>query len=316
VNIEPFQFGNDEPIHFIPIRDRIPLIRRTAVAAEAFHAYANTFDDPHVLDVLLLTFVVDGAGRHRIGDREHVVSGPCVDVTLPGESHCLRTAGGPLDEINVYLDVERRAPRRPGGALSDAIGRLLVDDPGDPERIRHVPLDRSTLADVRPVLDALVRETHTPRVGSEDVLHGLSRVLLVECARAADPATMASLEHAYRPELDVIEVVRLHLDATFAEPHSLASLAQMAHLERTYFSKLFSKRVGLPVSEYLLRLRIRYVIGELQRSDSAIGTIAAAAGFHDASYFGRTFRRIAGTTPSAYRRGFRAGTVDLPAVEQ
>lgn len=329
MNIEPFQFGNDEPIHFVPIRDRLPLIRQTGVAAEAFHAYANTRREAHVLDVLLLTFVLQGDGRHRIGDREHAVSHPSVDVTFPGEPHCLRTDGGPIDEVNVYLDVERRVLPRLATPLDDALARILppgtsatgavgpgavggvavggpvgTDAAAPPERVRHVPLDPAGHDALRPLLDAFVRETHTPRTGTADALDGLLRLVLVECARAVDLGLAEDPARAGEPD-DPLERVRLHLEETYAETHTLAELAQMAHLERTYFSRVFARRFELPVSEYILRLRIRYVLAELQRTSAPISTIAAAAGFRDISFFGRSFRRVVGITPSAYRRAFR-----------
>jgi AraC family transcriptional regulator len=42
---------------------------------------------------------------------------------------------------------------------------------------------------------------------------------------------------------------------------------------------------------------------QLRRSTESISTIAYDAGFNDLSTFNRRFRRIMGTTPSAYRVG-------------
>lgn len=50
------------------------------------------------------------------------------------------------------------------------------------------------------------------------------------------------------------------------------------------------------------RLRVEFACEELSRPDTPLIRIALAAGFYDQGHFCRTFKRLTGITPTAYRR--------------
>lgn len=290
-----------------PLRDRMPTLGQFGVAVETFPDYVNTTIDLHGLDVVLLTIVLGGRGRHVIDDVEYEVTAPSIGVTRSGEQHSLVTGDSPLDVVNVYLDIDDHPLPRLSAPLDVALSALIPFSATVPEH--DVRLTQVALTDgdqIRTLVDLLVAETADPRAGTGDVLDALRRLLLTACARAVLDGGLLPERRDLTPLEQTVESVRAHLEHTFAEQHSLASLAEMAHLERTYLSRVFSQQVGVPVTEYLARLRIRAAVGELQSSDLAVAEIAAASGFRDLSHFGRTFRRITGSTPRAYRRWYRS----------
>jgi AraC family transcriptional regulator len=56
----------------------------------------------------------------------------------------------------------------------------------------------------------------------------------------------------------------------------------------------------------VLRTRLHRAAVQLARSDQPVAAIAFEAGFNDLSTFNRRFRRLLGSSPTAYRA--RAGT--------
>lgn len=54
-------------------------------------------------------------------------------------------------------------------------------------------------------------------------------------------------------------------------------------------------------SDYLARCRIRRACQLLRHSTLSVGAVANSVGFEDHFYFSRTFRRITGVSPTAYR---------------
>ncbi len=82
---------------------------------------------------------------------------------------------------------------------------------------------------------------------------------------------------------------------------SLKSFSELLSVNASYLSTLFKKEVGVPLTEYVNRSRIRHAQGLLISTDLPTKTIAQQCGIPDIYYFSRLFKRITGTTPKAYR---------------
>lgn len=75
---------------------------------------------------------------------------------------------------------------------------------------------------------------------------------------------------------------------------------------RTYFSRMMSKEIGMTFSEYLNSLRFEQVQKLLKDHSLTMGEIAIKCGFNDSNYMGRKFKEKFGVTPSAWRKGNNA----------
>ena len=71
-------------------------------------------------------------------------------------------------------------------------------------------------------------------------------------------------------------------------------------------------RTGLPLSEYVTRLRVGRAATLLSRTGLPMSAIAEKCGFHDAACFARKFRATTDRTPTACRREVRASGPALP----
>jgi len=98
-----------------------------------------------------------------------------------------------------------------------------------------------------------------------------------------------------RPALDIIQdELNQHLSE-----HVLAkSCAMSVH----HFSRTFSKQMGLPLQEYIVRRRLEEATKLLLRSNKSISEIAFSVGFNDPSYFSRTFKKHYHCSPSQFRK--------------
>jgi AraC family transcriptional regulator len=92
-----------------------------------------------------------------------------------------------------------------------------------------------------------------------------------------------------------------YLSAHAAEAPTLIDVARVAGVHPMHLAKLFRRRFGYSMGEYVRRLRIAWACDQLGRDVGTIGSIAADAGFADHAHFTRTFRRLTGTTPRWYR---------------
>ncbi|WP_337746501.1 helix-turn-helix domain-containing protein [Victivallis vadensis] len=120
-------------------------------------------------------------------------------------------------------------------------------------------------------------------------------------------AEFAALPFATGLPLDTLERMLSALAAIRRRPGekcAVRELARRACLSESRFLHLFRREIGLPVSEFLLRERIREAKRLLRETGLPLLRVALECGFHDQSHFSGRFRRETGLTPLAYRREF------------
>ena len=101
---------------------------------------------------------------------------------------------------------------------------------------------------------------------------------------------------------DYVSIVRRLIDENFSNPDTTVNfLSDQLHLHRVYLSRLFRKKTGISISEYLYTKRLEHAMMLLARTDYPIYRIALMCGFSDSAYFMRFFRKRIGTPPSRFR---------------
>ncbi len=94
------------------------------------------------------------------------------------------------------------------------------------------------------------------------------------------------------------------IDAHYPEESiSLDRVAKNVNISPNYFSAIFSQEVGQTFVEYLTGKRIGEAKRLLRHTDKRSNEIAGAVGYKDPHYFSFVFKKVAGCTPSEYRRG-------------
>jgi YesN/AraC family two-component response regulator len=93
-----------------------------------------------------------------------------------------------------------------------------------------------------------------------------------------------------------------HIHEHYGEKLSLADVATVAGLSYFTTSRLLSAGLGVSFQTYLHRLRIDQAKRLLSTTDLSVAGVGTAAGFGDLSRFNKIFLKLAGMTPTAYRR--------------
>jgi AraC-like DNA-binding protein len=84
-------------------------------------------------------------------------------------------------------------------------------------------------------------------------------------------------------------------------------IAAAADIHPKYAMSLFKKSTGMTLNEYLNLLRLSYAQARLLGEDVNILNVAMESGFGSLSAFNKSFRKVAGMSPSDFRRE-RVGT--------
>jgi AraC family transcriptional regulator len=97
-------------------------------------------------------------------------------------------------------------------------------------------------------------------------------------------------------------VVREYVEENLRRDISLDELAALAQLSRFHFVRAFKKTTGWPPHQFILRQRVEKAKRRLSTSNEPIHSIAGALGFGSAAQFSGTFGKVAGCSPSQFRR--------------
>ena len=91
------------------------------------------------------------------------------------------------------------------------------------------------------------------------------------------------------------------LHDSFREQITLEGIAQNLNVHPIHLSRVFRKKYGCTLGEYLNRLRVKFACSEMTRGWPTLNELALASGFSDQSHMGRVFKSIVGDTPAKFR---------------
>lgn len=93
------------------------------------------------------------------------------------------------------------------------------------------------------------------------------------------------------------------MEQHYSESLSVADIAEALSIDRSYFSNLFKKEVGISPSRYITELRMQKASELLERNLYSVAVVAASVGFSDQFTFSRCFKKHYGISPSSYKKG-------------
>ena len=101
----------------------------------------------------------------------------------------------------------------------------------------------------------------------------------------------------------IVREAKNYIDEHYKEDISLQDVAGVLGYSDVYFCKLFKQNFGKSFIVYLNEFRISKAKEFLANPAINIKDISSEAGYRDANYFTRVFKRMTGKTPSEYRNG-------------
>ncbi len=298
------QAANPGDIRALTIRNRShPTLAALGLATRHFPNYVNQQYSPHRLDVVLISFIFSGNAVHVIDDDRFPSSGPTLGITHIDQHHSVMTDAAGIEIMNIFLDLDRLVLPVLPPPLNDYVHRLIPLQPRFANKLNRIlRVELNDGAGIVNVARNLHRELVAQPLGYERAALDYLRLFLIEaCRYAAESGVQLSAgeQNTAKPNL---ERVRQFIDEHYREEITLDRLAAVAGLSPNYLCRAFKQYTGKTPFTYLQERRIQAAMVLLRGTSDKVVGIACDCGFHDLSYFNRTFRRLVGTTPSGYRR--------------
>lgn len=250
-----------------------------------------------------LHYIAEGHLHWEIEGRPFLVPPHSVFFTFPWEKHgsCVDFEPGHFFHFAVFrLEGGWKTGSKPlrlvpGFGLSEAeqdqIFRKLLS-----ARTRCFAAGR----DLGWTIVRLVRELARPGIMARAHVIALSRMALCELVGAVHSQRDRNhhISPSERQVLRFVDDLRLNC----SRPWTLNSMAAACRLKRTRFETLTKELTGDSPLLLLNRFRVRQAQQLLKSGNQPITEIAFDSGFGSSQYFSRVFQKLAGTTPSEYRR--------------
>ncbi len=100
----------------------------------------------------------------------------------------------------------------------------------------------------------------------------------------------------------IMQEVIPYINEHFAEAPSRDDMAKKLHLNPSYFSDVFKKRLGISYSDYITNIRMSEAMRLLKYTDKSIHAIMTEVGYHSPTAFYKKFKEYFDILPGDLRR--------------
>lgn len=254
--------------------------------AAYFHSYR------HFHPELELTYIEQGTGIRYIGDNIHLFE--------PGD---LVLIGGklPHDYVSSYQE-EDSASIAYVFQFPPSILQNIAEGQSLQTLFSAADYGIHFLKPSPALVDKIKRVSTTPSL--KNFIHFLDilQELQVHEDRQAISSIAFSQSNPNTASQDKISLVTNHLFQHYQQPITIQQMAQLTNMTPTSFCRWFKQSTGCSFVTYLNATRIEKACQLLFQSQDPIAHISFQTGFETVSHFNRTFKKIKGVTPRAYRK--------------
>lgn len=106
-----------------------------------------------------------------------------------------------------------------------------------------------------------------------------------------------------------VRKVEEYIDEHFKEEVRLQTVADLAGMTPTAFSRFFKLRTGRTLSDYIIDIRLGYAARQLVDTTTSIVEICYDSGFNNVSNFNRIFKKRKGCSPSMFRDNYNKNKI-------
>ena len=259
----------------------------------------------HNHQVYELNFVEHAAGVRRIvGDSNEVIGDyDLVLITSPDLEHVWEQNTCTSDDIReitvqFYLDLSDDGflSRNPFHSLQKMLKEARKGLSFPMDAIMRVYQQLDTLSSVKDGFYAVMQFL--------TILYELSR-----CEGARTLATSSYAKVEVESDSRRVLKVKNYIAKNYMDEIRLNTLADIAGMSPSAFSRFFKLHTGRNLSDYIIEMRLGYASRMLVDTARSIAEISFQSGFNNLSNFNRIFKKKKGCSPTAFRDNYHKSKI-------
>lgn len=231
--------------------------------------------------------VLEGSLELRLGNETYLLDPGKVAIVDPRQLHGGFTGDDGVKHQTLMFDIAAFLNDTP--ATKQYLQPLLDETIAFCDITDHPAVVEAT--------DALIAVMQTPDVHPLAAIGELYRLFGALCEHCT---TVPRTPHHDQDQK--FSSVLDHINNHYTDRLSASELCRQFNYSEAYFCRLFKKRTGLTVTNYIRILRLELAQRLLKQEELDINTIAARCGFADTAYFCNCFHRQFNRTPTEFRR--------------
>lgn len=124
-----------------------------------------------------------------------------------------------------------------------------------------------------------------------------TKMLISHCLMQLPESAWASGNTDFR----ILKAIK-HIEQHFNSRLCNEELAAMANMATNSFARLFKCSTGMPMQQYILRLKVQAACNLLHHTQKSFDEISFECGFSDRHHFSKIFKKVLKMNPSSYKR--------------
>lgn len=252
----------------------------------------------HLHDFVEIVFITNGKGVHHIDDKAYSVSRGDLIFINYHQTHAFEVDTR-MEFYNLFL-----SPDFFDDALRDSRNIFDILSLTAFEEFRSGLLPDKTflrfcgddILELERLFGILMREQTEKLEGYKTMMRMQGVSLFVHIFRKM----LASIETEINTSVSIDEITQ-YVEANCTDKLTLKDLAQKCFYNPTYFSRVFKKKNGMSLIEFIHKNRIKKACELLKTSKLTIEEIAVEVGYQDRGGFYTQFKKFMGCLPSEYK---------------
>lgn len=148
--------------------------------------------------------------------------------------------------------------------------------------------------EVESLIQKMVDEVRNAREGEEIARYGKRWILEKE-------QESKKLEKSPAKTEEILEMAKQYIDLHFTETCQLADVAKAVALNQGYLNRIFRKKYGITIYQYILDCRMKLAAKLILEGNTKFYAIADLVGYDNYSNFLAVFKKTYGVLPNEYK---------------